>query len=118
MVERNDEVVFDSYLNLGFHHALLFPVLFAPWFTSMIDVEESRLSRTGLPGNELTPRDQVIAVRRAVSCRLGPSLRSQRTRRGKTMVERQHLSLPDWTAQWTIGPTAGSWRLPRPSGES
>ena len=114
VADGGNEVVFDSYLNLGFHHALLVPGMFAPWFASMIDVEESRLLSRGLPGNEVTPRDQLIrrAAERFRTIRSAAELRSKKDATSiKTMVERQHLSLPEWTAQWTIGPTASVMAL-------
>lgn len=112
--EGLNEVVFDSYLNHAFHHALLVPGLFAPWFSSMIDVEASRVIARGFTGDDITARDHLIrkAAERFRTISSAAELRSKKDATSvKTMVERQHLSLPEWTAQWTIGPTAAVMAL-------
>lgn len=103
--------VFDSYINLDFHPSLIFPGLFQPGFEAVVAAECERIRSRGLPEPSLSPRD--IFLRRTAE-RLATAKGVQRvmdTKKLQHMAARQHLALPEWSAQWSIGPTASVMAL-------
>ena len=101
-------LVFDSYLNLFFHFALVLPGLFIPGFSALVEEEQFRRKLHRPAGDAASPRDNVMSRAYAayVAARRGP-VRSYKDAQNTAGMElRQHLSLPIWTAQWSIGPTA------------
>lgn len=106
--------VLDSYLNFMFETGLVMPGLVRPLYAQLVADEYENLIRDHmehrLAMGTASPRD--LLVHHAYMRFVAPngSERNLSPNRDATtasaMVDRQQFSLPQWTAQWTIGPTA------------
>ncbi len=122
--EECQQWLIDSYLSYEFELGLIVPGLVEPGFAKHIAEAYQKNAehivdriQAGIAG----PRDSIL---QAAHDRLfGPGKGNQPTEakkdahNPKAMLGRQQFSLPEWVAQWTIGPTAAVIALGRAKSE-
>lgn len=108
--------IMDSYMMREFDLGLIAPGLVRPQYANKIAIEHGKISpymEERVSRESASPRDLLVAeAHRAFNENTGQQVEAKKdATTTSAMVGRQQFGLPEWVAQWTIGPTAAVMAL-------